>query len=80
MILDLGSGTAKHVVTLARHGLSVYGIDASLERVRATRHWLAEEGLATAERCARRGPFPPRGAGTAGLGGVRTLAKTQSRE
>jgi hypothetical protein len=65
---------------LREDGYPVYGIDASPERVRATRHWLAEEGLATAERFAWRGTFPPRGAGTAGLRGVRTLARTQRCE
>jgi SAM-dependent methyltransferase len=45
-ILDLGSGTGRHVVTLARQGFAVFGIDASPEGIRATRQWLAEEGLA----------------------------------
>jgi SAM-dependent methyltransferase len=44
-ILDLGSGTGRHVVTLARHGFAVSGIDASPEGIRSTRQWLAEEGL-----------------------------------
>jgi SAM-dependent methyltransferase len=47
-ILDLGCGTGRHVMTLARHGFAVFGIDASPEGIRSTRQWLAEEGLAAA--------------------------------
>jgi SAM-dependent methyltransferase len=47
-VLDLGSGSGRHVVALARHGFAVSGIDASPEGIRATRQWLAEEGLAAA--------------------------------
>jgi cyclopropane fatty-acyl-phospholipid synthase-like methyltransferase len=47
-VLDLGSGTGRHVVYLARHGFSVFGLDSSPEGLKATRRWLNDEGL-TAE-------------------------------
>jgi SAM-dependent methyltransferase len=49
-VLDLGSGTGRHVVTLARHGFAVSGLDASPEGIRTTRKWLVEEGLEAALR------------------------------
>lgn len=44
-ILDLGSGTGRHVVYLAQSGFSVFGLDSSPEGIAITRRWLAEEGL-----------------------------------
>jgi SAM-dependent methyltransferase len=44
-VLDLGCGTGRHVVYLARSGLSVFGLDNSPEGIRLTRQWLKEEGL-----------------------------------
>ena len=44
-VLDLGSGTGRHVVYLARHGFSVFGLDNSPEGIRVTRQWLADAGL-----------------------------------
>jgi 2-polyprenyl-3-methyl-5-hydroxy-6-metoxy-1,4-benzoquinol methylase len=44
-ILDLGCGTGRHVVYLARSGFSVSGLDSSPEGIRLTREWLEEEGL-----------------------------------
>lgn len=44
-VLDLGSGTGRHVVYLARNGFSVFGLDNSPEGIKMTRRWLAEEGL-----------------------------------
>ena len=44
-ILDLGSGTGRHVVYLAQNGFPVFGLDNSPEGVEATRRWLADEGL-----------------------------------
>ena len=44
-ILDLGSGTGRHVVCLARSGFSAFGLDNSPEGINVTRQWLAEEGL-----------------------------------
>ncbi len=47
-VLDLGSGSGRHVVYLARHGFAVFGLDNSPQGIKATRQWLADEGL-TAE-------------------------------
>lgn len=44
-LLDLGSGTGRHVVFFARRGMTVWGLDNSPEGLRATRAWLADEGL-----------------------------------
>lgn len=44
-ILDLGSGTGRHIVYLARNGFSVFGLDNSPEGIQATRQWLMEENL-----------------------------------
>jgi len=44
-ILDLGSGTGRHIVYLARSGFSAFGLDNSPEGINLTRQWLAEEGL-----------------------------------
>jgi len=44
-ILDLGSGTGRHIVYLAQRGFSVFGLDSSPEGIEVTRQWLAEEGL-----------------------------------
>lgn len=45
-ILDLGSGTGRHIVYLARNGFSLFGLDNSSEGIEVTRQWLANEGLA----------------------------------
>ena len=44
-ILDLGSGSGRHVVYLAGRGFSVYAIDISPRGMEMTRQWLLEEGL-----------------------------------
>ncbi len=44
-LLDLGSGTGRHVAFFARHGFTVSGFDQSPEGIALTRQWLAEEGL-----------------------------------
>jgi len=44
-ILDLGCGTGRHVVYLAKNGFDVYGYDIAEERIRQTKEWLKEEGL-----------------------------------
>ena len=44
-VLDLGSGSGRHLVHFARLGFSVYGLDESLEGTRLARHWLTSEGL-----------------------------------
>jgi SAM-dependent methyltransferase len=44
-ILDLGSGSGRHVVFLARNGFSVFGLDNSPEGTRIAKNWLEHEGL-----------------------------------
>lgn len=44
-VLDLGSGTGRHVIYLARNGFSVFGLDNSPAGIELTRRWLADEGL-----------------------------------
>ena len=44
-VLDLGSGSGRHLVHFARLGFSVYGLDESPEGTRLARHWLGSEGL-----------------------------------
>jgi tellurite methyltransferase len=44
-VLDLGSGSGRHVVYLAQHGFSVFGFDKSEEGLDITREWLKREGL-----------------------------------
>jgi SAM-dependent methyltransferase len=43
-ILDLGSGSGRHVMYFARRGFSVWGLDNSPEGLKATEEWLAAEG------------------------------------
>jgi SAM-dependent methyltransferase len=44
-VLDLGSGSGRHVVFLASNGFSVFGIDGSPRGMEMARQWLQEEGL-----------------------------------
>jgi len=44
-VLDLGSGSGRHVVYLARNGFSAYGLDSSPEGIEISRNWLKREGL-----------------------------------
>jgi len=44
-ILDLGCGTGRHTVYLAKCGFDIYGMDISEEGVRIAREWLKKEGL-----------------------------------
>jgi len=44
-ILDLGCGSGRHTVYLARQGFSVYGLDNSPQGIALTQQWLADEGL-----------------------------------
>jgi len=44
-VLDLGSGSGRHVVFLARHGFDVTGLDESPQGIALTRQALAAEGL-----------------------------------
>jgi SAM-dependent methyltransferase len=44
-VLDLGSGSGRHLVYLAQQGLAVHGLDDSPEGIALARAWLAAEGL-----------------------------------
>jgi cyclopropane fatty-acyl-phospholipid synthase-like methyltransferase len=44
-LLDLGCGSGRHTVYLARQGFSVYGLDNAPQGIALTRQWLADEGL-----------------------------------
>ena len=44
-ILDLGCGSGRHVVYLAKKGFEVYGIDIAKHGIKIAREWLREEGL-----------------------------------
>jgi len=44
-VLDLGSGSGRHVVYLAKNGFSVYGLDNSSSGLDMTKKWLKEESL-----------------------------------
>jgi len=44
-VLDLGSGTGRHVIYLARNGFSVYGLDNSQEGINTTKQWLKTKKL-----------------------------------
>ncbi len=59
-VLDLGCGTGRHTVMLARANFDVYGTDVSKEGLRATRKWLNELGLKAKIKnasCYKRFPF-----------------------
>jgi SAM-dependent methyltransferase len=58
-VLDLGCGTGRHSVLLARMGFEVWGMDVSPTALRLARRWLAEEGLkARLVRASAFGKFP----------------------
>lgn len=44
-ILDLGCGSGRHAVYLAKHGFEVYGIDISPKGIEITKIWLKKEKL-----------------------------------
>ncbi len=44
-ILDLGSGTGRHVIYFAERGFDVYGIDNAATGLQMTRDWLTEKSL-----------------------------------
>ena len=59
-VLDLGCGTGRHTVMLAKHGFDVYGTDISSEGLKLTKRWLKELNLnATLKKasCYQRFPF-----------------------
>lgn len=44
-ILDLGCGSGRHVIALAKEGFEVFGIDTSERAIQMTQQWLDEENL-----------------------------------
>ena len=44
-VLDFGSGSGRHVIYLAKAGLSVFGLDNSTKGLQFTKEWLKREGL-----------------------------------
>jgi ubiquinone/menaquinone biosynthesis C-methylase UbiE len=42
-VLDLGCGSGRHTVYLAKRGFSVWGIDIAPEGIRLTKEWLRQE-------------------------------------
>lgn len=44
-VLDLGSGTGRHVIYLAKKGFHVYGLDIADDGIRQTKLWLKKEKL-----------------------------------
>ncbi|MDD4900656.1 MAG: class I SAM-dependent methyltransferase [Patescibacteria group bacterium] len=44
-VLDLGCGTGRHLVYLAKQGFDVYGIDIAAEGIRQAKQWLKSENL-----------------------------------
>ena len=44
-VLDLGSGTGRHLVVLAKSGFSVFGLDNSRTGIRIAKNWLKSEGV-----------------------------------
>lgn len=45
-VLDLGCGTGRHLVYLAKEGFEVFGTDISETGLEYAHHWLEQEGLA----------------------------------
>jgi len=46
-ILDLGCGSGRHLVYLAKQGFDVYGFDIAKHGIKIARDWLKEENLKT---------------------------------
>lgn len=44
-VLDLGCGSGRHTVFLARHGFDAYGMDSSRSGLKLTRKWLKQTNL-----------------------------------
>lgn len=44
-VLDLGCGSGRHMVYLAKYGFDVYGIDIAKHGIKIAREWLKKEGL-----------------------------------
>ena len=59
-VLDLGCGSGRHVIYLAKKGFNVYGTDDSSEGIRLCRNWLKKVGLKASLKVAsffRKFPF-----------------------
>jgi len=59
-VLDLGCGSGRHVVMLAKAGFDVYGTDISKQGLKLTRKWLKESNLKARLKqasCYKRFPF-----------------------
>ena len=41
-VLDLGCGSGRHIVFLAKQGFEVYGMDSSKSGLKQTREWLKQ--------------------------------------
>ncbi|MFX0041157.1 MAG: class I SAM-dependent methyltransferase [Promethearchaeota archaeon] len=44
-ILDIGSGTGRHLIFFSKKGFEIYGFDASPKAISIAKEWLAEENL-----------------------------------
>jgi SAM-dependent methyltransferase len=44
-VLDLGCGSGRHLVFLAKNGFDVYGIDMAKSGIKISKNWLDKEGL-----------------------------------
>ena len=44
-ILDIGSGTGRHLIFFAKKGFEIFGFDASPKAISIAKEWLAEENL-----------------------------------
>jgi ubiquinone/menaquinone biosynthesis C-methylase UbiE len=44
-VLDLGCGSGRHLVFLAKRGFDIYGIDIAKEGIKIAKNWLKSEGL-----------------------------------
>lgn len=44
-VLDLGCGSGRHTVYLAKHGFKVYGIDIAKQGIKIAKDWLKKEKL-----------------------------------
>jgi len=44
-VLDLGCGTGRHIIYLAKNGFDVYGVDIAEQGIKITKDWLKKEKL-----------------------------------
>ncbi|MFA4998844.1 MAG: class I SAM-dependent methyltransferase [Candidatus Paceibacterota bacterium] len=44
-VFDLGCGSGRHIIYLAKQGFKVYGFDISEHGIKISRNWLKKEGL-----------------------------------